>query len=201
VHRLDKDTSGVLLVAKDQRILERLAHAFKERRVQKTYVAVVVGRFSSPGGEIALPIGRHPVERKKMWVNARQGRAAVSRYQVIAEAQGLTLVRMFPETGRTHQLRVHLAAVGHPIVGDKMYGASHIGSRRLPVVARAFSRQALHAVALAFSHPVSGEPVQFQAPYPADFLELVKIFVAENKSAKEGLLPVDDKKKIGYVRT
>ncbi len=120
VHRLDKDTSGVLLVAKDQKTLERLSQAFKERRVHKVYTAVACGYLRSASGTIELPIGRHPSDRKKMAIRMHDGRTAVSRYQVIQKAAGVSLLRLFPETGRTHQLRVHLAAIGHPILGDKV---------------------------------------------------------------------------------
>lgn len=184
VHRLDKDTSGVLLVAKDHQTLERLAQQFKERQVHKTYMAVVAGRFSVPAGEITLPIGRHPVDRKKMSTHARRSRAAVSRYRVIAESDGVTLVRLFPETGRTHQLRVHLAAIGHPIVGDSVYG-SQKAVRDLSEVST-FPRQALHAESIRFRHPVSGELLSIHAPYPTDFARLLTaIGLAERKLCAE----------------
>lgn len=172
VHRLDKDTSGVLLVAKEQRALEQLGQQFKARQVHKTYVAVVVGHFATPSGEITLPIGRHPSDRKKMSVHARHGRAAVSRYQVIAEADGVTLVRLFPETGRTHQLRVHLAAIGHPLVGDKVYGVRGPQPHLAPA-ARMFPRHALHAESIRFRHPLSGVMLSVRAPYPADLSQLL----------------------------
>ena len=171
IHRLDKDTSGVLLVAKDSTTQARLSLQFKERRVQKMYIAIVVGRLAQPRGEIHLPIGRHPSDRKKMSVHARRSRTAVSRYQVVGEALGISLVRLFPETGRTHQLRVHLAALGHPIVGDLVYGSV----RRfcdLPAALRDFPRQALHARELRFHHPVTQRPLTVCAPYPEDLQRL-----------------------------
>ncbi len=167
IHRLDKDTSGVLLVAKDPTTQERLSSQFKERQVHKLYVALVVGRLAQPRGEIHFPIGRHPSDRKKMSVHAHRSRAAVSRYQVVGEAAGISLVRMFPETGRTHQIRVHLAALGHPIVGDLVYGSvGRFGD--LPAALRDFPRQALHARAIRFCHPTTQQPVTLWAPYPAD---------------------------------
>jgi 23S rRNA pseudouridine1911/1915/1917 synthase len=181
VHRLDKDTSGVLLVAKEERALERLTYQFKERQVHKTYAAVVIGRFSTPTGEIAWPIGRHPTDRKKMSIHARHGRSALSRYQVVAEGDGISLVRLYPETGRTHQLRVHLAALGHPIVGDQVYGSPN-AARALPPIARTFSRQALHAESLRFHHPITGAEETVVAPYPADFAQLLTLFAAEKKT-------------------
>src|SRR5262249_26121351 len=165
-------TSGVLLVAKDLRTQEQLAAQFKERRIHKEYVAIVAGRFSVRQGEIALPIGRHPVDRKKMSVHARHSRAAVSRYQVIREAQGVSLVRLFPETGRTHQLRVHLAAIGHPIVGDAVYGTRAM-LRDLPEEGRKFPRQALHAAAVEFCHPATQSSLAIVAPYPVDLAWLI----------------------------
>jgi len=201
VHRLDKDTSGVLLVAKDQQTLERLAHQFKERQVHKAYMAVVIGCFSTPTGVIALPIGRHPVDRKKMSVRARHGRAAVSRYQVVAESAGVTLVRLFPETGRTHQLRVHLAAIGHPLVGDKVYGARGAALRNLAPAVGAFSRQALHAETVQVCHPVSGTPLSISAPYPQDFAHLLTALALREKRDRGGSFKVDSEKNSGYAKT
>jgi 23S rRNA pseudouridine1911/1915/1917 synthase len=172
IHRLDKDTSGVLLVAKDEQTLGRVAQQFKERQVRKTYVAIVRGRFTSPVGEIVLPIGRHPIDRKKMSIHAKRARAAVSRYRVVKEHGGFSRVRLFPETGRTHQLRVHLAAVGHPIVGDQVYGAQGALPNRASL-GWIFPRQALHAESLEFRHPLTGQPVRISAPFPADLTELV----------------------------
>lgn len=182
VHRLDRDTSGVLLVAKNERTLERLSYQFKERQVRKTYVAVVMGRFSTASGEISWPIGRHPTDRKKMSIHARHGRPALSRYQVIAENHGISLVRMCPETGRTHQLRVHLAALGHPIVGDQLYGTAH-AARGLPQLVRSFPRQALHAESLQFHHPETGAEVKVSAPYPVDLAQLFTLFTDAKKVA------------------
>ena len=176
VHRLDKDTSGVLVIAKNLPTLEKLSRAFKERRVQKTYLAVTLGHFRSTSGIIDFPIGRHAVDRKKMAVRHVGGREAVTRYQVIEESQGLSLVQLFPATGRTHQLRVHLAAIGHPIVGDKTYGGQNVGMSRFPLSVQAFDRQALHARQIACLHPISGAPLSIYAPYPSDFLQLLNVF-------------------------
>lgn len=173
VHRLDKDTSGVMLVAKNQRVCEQLARQFQARQIHKTYCAVVVGYLAVPAGEIALPIGRHPTERKKMSVHARHSRSALSRYQVVAESQGVSFVRLFPETGRTHQLRVHMAALGHPLVGDGVYGLPESKLRNTPGIVQGFSRQALHAEAIRFCHPVREEMMTLRAPYPADLVALL----------------------------
>lgn len=188
VHRLDKDTSGVLLVARDHQTLERLAQQFKDRQVYKTYMAVVAGRFSVSAGEITLPIGRHPVDRKKMSIYARRSRAAVSRYQVVAESDGVTLVRLFPETGRTHQLRVHLAAIGHPIIGDTVYGSQKV-ARNLAAAAYAFPRQALHAESIRFRHPAHGALLNIHAPYPEDFAQLLA-----------AVFTIDSHRKIEYAQ-
>ena len=198
VHRLDKDTSGVLLVAKDERTLEGLSAQFKAREVHKTYMAVVVGRFSASTGEIAWPIGRHPTERKKMSIFARRARPALSRYQVVAEHGGVTLVQLSPETGRTHQLRVHLAALGHPIVGDQVYGSPSAWRTLAPLI-RTFPRQALHAQSLQFRHPVTDTVLVITAPYPADFAQLLTVF-AEGKHQNTPLT-VDSTKKIEYGKT
>jgi 23S rRNA pseudouridine1911/1915/1917 synthase len=162
VHRLDKDTSGVLVIAKDAATLAELARQFKDREVDKQYVAVVWGSLRSERGTIAHPIARHPAHRKRMAVRAG-GREAVTRYEVLERFDALTFVRLFPRTGRTHQLRVHLAAIGHPIVGDLLYGRQRRGDPRVHA-----ARQALHAERISFRHPRTGQRVSFSAPLPDD---------------------------------
>jgi 23S rRNA pseudouridine1911/1915/1917 synthase len=164
VHRLDRDTSGVLLVARTPAALEALARQFRARSIEKHYLAIVRGALKPPSGMIDRPIGRHPHERKRMSVRSRRGRAAVTRWTVLERLPGATLVQLRPETGRTHQLRVHLAALGHPILGDRVYGARRASPPGQPTCAR----QALHAAEIAFSHPASGERVVVRAPLPAD---------------------------------
>jgi len=187
VHRLDKETSGALVVTKDLRTLEALTRQFQERKISKTYLAVVIGRFGQKEGRIASPVGRHPLDRKKMSVHSRRGREAVSHYQAIEECGGVTVVRLFPETGRTHQLRVHLAAIGHPVVGDKLYGSAKalrtIASTRLRRVVQAFSRHALHAEVIRFVHPLSGAVVEVRAPLPADLVSLLSALREEPRAA------------------
>ena len=163
VHRLDKDTSGVLLVAKNQTTLEALAGQFKARHVRKTYRAVVVGCLPQPEGEIFFPIGRHPQDRKKMSIHARKTRPAVSRYEVLESRRNVSLVQLFPKTGRTHQLRVHLAALNHPIIGDELYGSRRM-EKTLPPEIRHFPRQALHAEAIEFMHPQDHTAMTIRAP-------------------------------------
>lgn len=198
VHRLDKDTSGVLLVAKNQQTLEALSRAFKERRVQKAYCAVVRGRLKTRTGVITLPIGRHPIDRKKMTVMTHGGRAAVSRYQVLAEAKGVSLLRVFPETGRTHQLRVHLAAIGHPIIGDTVYGGGGNNLKDVDLVVQTFPRQALHAEQIKFIHPRKGHSLCIDAPYPSDLKLLLAVFPQNTEAEKKPILPVDGETRINY---
>jgi 23S rRNA pseudouridine1911/1915/1917 synthase len=162
VHRLDKDTSGVLLIAKDAGSLAEMARQFRSRIVTKEYVALVWGALRERRGEICQPIGRHPVHRKRMSVRAG-GRVAVTRYEVLAQNPHASLVRVWPQTGRTHQIRVHLAALGHPVVGDSVYGGRMTQAAEIGI-----SRQALHAASLTFQHPHSATPVCVTAPAPAD---------------------------------
>jgi len=171
VHRLDRDTSGVLLVARTAAALEALARQFRERSIHKRYLAIVRGRVARASGTIDQPIGRHPVERKRMSVHGQRARAAVTRWQVVERFAEATLVRVAPETGRTHQIRVHLAAMGHPVLGDKVYGRRRAG--RTTPSGPACARQALHAEELRFAHPVSGDPVVVRAALPADLEEVL----------------------------
>jgi 23S rRNA pseudouridine1911/1915/1917 synthase len=159
VHRLDKDTSGLMVVAKNDRAQQALQRQLKERDVHKTYLALVQGVPEPREGMIEAPIGRHPKNRKKMAVVAG-GREATTRYRVRDEIGGrkYSLLEVEPVTGRTHQIRVHMAAIGHPVVGDSVYG------RRSDVI----SRQALHAWRLAFAMPLGGRAVEFESPPPAD---------------------------------
>ncbi len=173
VHRLDKDTSGVILVAKTREVLDALAAQFKAREVKKTYHAVAVGRMPQSEGMIALPVGRHPRERKKMSVHARKSRPAESRYKVLRFRHGASLVELHPKTGRTHQLRVHLAALRRPILGDEVYGSRRMEQGLSPAF-RSFPRQALHAQAIEFRHPTTGNAMTVRAPYPDDFAELLE---------------------------
>jgi len=177
VHRLDRDTSGVLVVARTAAALEGLARQFRQRTLEKEYVALVHGRLAAASGVIDRPVGRDPVERKRMSVHSRAGRGAVTRWEVAERLLGSTLVRLFPRTGRTHQLRVHLASLGHPIVGDTLYGGSPRRRRGLSEAAatalRDCPRQALHAVRLRFAHPRDGRQVEVRAPLPDDLRRLI----------------------------
>lgn len=165
VHRLDKDTSGVMVVAKHDTAMAGLVKAFQEGRVRKVYLALVHGVLRMPSGTIDTQIGRHPVHRKKMAIVARNGKRAVTHYRVVAQSKGLSLVACRIETGRTHQIRVHLQSLGCPIVGDEVYGRSS-ADNQLVIKPQ---RQLLHAAYFAFPHPVSGTLLAFSAPLPDDF--------------------------------
>jgi len=161
VHRLDKDTSGLILVAKTDAVMQDLLRQFQERRVRKVYLALVKGRVQPPSGGIDAPIGRHRVHRKKMALN-EEGREAQTYYEVARQFEQYALVRAEPKTGRTHQIRVHLASIGHPILGDRLYG--HLRGASVPTL----PRQALHAHRLELTHPRTGEPLAFESPLPED---------------------------------
>ena len=166
VHRLDKGTTGVILVARDGRTQELLSGLFKDRLVEKTYRAVVEGEVRAAGGAIEGNIGRHPVDRKRMAVLQGKGREAFTRYRVLAVgAGGFSYVECYPRTGRTHQVRVHLAHIGHPVVGDELYGRRAKGLAKRPL---------LHAYRITFDHPVTGAKVSLRAPVPPDMEEFLR---------------------------
>jgi 23S rRNA pseudouridine1911/1915/1917 synthase len=173
VHRLDRDTSGLLLLAKTDLAHRRLAQALEQRRVERIYAALAWGHFASSPVTIEAPITRHPHDRQRMTVLAG-GRHAVTHAAVVARFADVDLLRLELDTGRTHQIRVHLAHVGHPVVGDREYslgGSRRVTpSRRQPAerVEAAASRQALHAAALRFTHPISGSVVSLRSEWPSD---------------------------------
>ncbi len=159
VHRLDKDTSGVMVIAKNAAAHANLTEQFKSRSVHKTYMVLVKGRLKPEEGAIEAPIGRDSAHRERMAVVAEsRGRPARTQYKVARYLDGYTLLNVYPETGRTHQIRVHLAAIGYPVMGDSVYG---IRSRYVP-------RQFVHAARLGFNLPSTGKYVEFEAPLPAD---------------------------------
>jgi len=170
VHRLDKDTTGLLVVAKNQLSQRELATRIKERSVTRRYLALVHGIPRPGSGEVNLPVGRHPVHRQRMAVVARGGRPAVTRFAVEEMLGRFALVRVELSTGRTHQVRVHLAHLGHPVVADTVYGgrAGTLG----------MEGQALHAAFLGFAHPRTGAWLEFQAPLPGDFQRALDILRA-----------------------
>jgi 23S rRNA pseudouridine1911/1915/1917 synthase len=167
VHRLDKDTSGLLVVAKEDFSHRHLAEQIKEKSASRIYIALVKGRPAKAEGTIDAPIGRHPTKRKQMAV-VEGGRKAVSHYQVLEEFAQCTLVRVKLETGRTHQIRVHMSHIGHPIIGDLIY--NHHPVTAAPTRAKlGLIGQALHAAQLAFVHPIKLGLLEFEAPLPDDF--------------------------------
>ncbi|HSD67036.1 MAG TPA: RluA family pseudouridine synthase [Vicinamibacteria bacterium] len=171
VHRLDRGTSGLLVVAKDDETHRSLARQFAGRTVEKEYVALVLGSPARAAGEVDAPIGRDPVHRKKMSIRAPRGREARTSWRVDERFDGAALLRVRIHTGRTHQIRVHLAAIGHPVAGDAVYGGGRTPPSRSAAAREALlslERPALHAARLAFAHPSSGERLTFEAPLPSD---------------------------------
>ena len=170
VHRLDQDTSGLIVVAKSQKAMENLVKAFaSHRHIEKTYIAVCHGRPRLDSGRIENLIGRHPVDRKRMAIVERNGKTAITNWRVLStpaesREKGYSLIECRIETGRTHQIRVHMASLGTPVIGDKQYGKQAL-DKRLPVVP---ARQMLHAWRLTLWHPVESRQMTFTAPIPAD---------------------------------
>jgi 23S rRNA pseudouridine1911/1915/1917 synthase len=171
VHRLDRETSGVLVVAKTEAAHQSLSRQFKGRLVRKRYLTIVHGEVQQELGRIEAAIGRREHDRKRMGVRREGGRAARTAYRVVRRLPGMTVLEVDLETGRTHQIRVHLAHIGHPVVGDRMYGGRRerrrAASDLLPV-----DRQMLHAWRLGFHHPRTGAWLEVTAPLPEDFLRL-----------------------------
>ena len=184
VHRLDKGTSGLMVVAKDDATHRDLVRQFAGRTVEKEYLAIVLGVPRPARGVVDSPIGRDPVNRKKMSLRARRARAARSDYAVAEVLDGAALVRVRIHTGRTHQVRVHLASLGHPVAGDALYGGRRAPSSRRATAReslRALSRPALHAARLAFDHPGTGQRLEFASPLPPDLEDLRRRLAALDK--------------------
>ncbi|CAN2049747.1 Uncharacterized RNA pseudouridine synthase YlyB [Candidatus Magnetomoraceae bacterium gMMP-1] len=180
VHRLDQHTSGCLVIAKNNETHQILSHFFKTRKIFKEYLALVYGRMESRSGKINLPIGRHPVKRKQMFVS-QNGRKAETHWQVKKEFQEITLLELILKTGRTHQIRVHCKAIHHPIVGDPVYGKNKKLqglSRELRPVVKSIKRQMLHSSRLGFKHPKTNKDMIFKAALPEDMRMLVDILTA-----------------------
>ena len=184
VHRLDKDTGGLLVVARTLRAHAALVEALEAREIEREYEAVCVGVMTA-GGTVDAPIARHPIDRVRMAIRT-DGRESVTHYRVIQRYRAHTHVRVKLETGRTHQIRVHMAHVKYPLVGDRVYGGRLLlpkgATAELIAALRGFQRQALHAAKLSFAHPVSSKPIVCEAPLPADMRELVAVLGRDAKA-------------------
>lgn len=176
VHRLDKDTTGLIVVAKSERAFSALQSQIKDRIAQRDYLAIVSGVVRDDVGTIEAPIGRHPVHRKKMAV-VEGGRTAITRFEILCRFKRYTLIQVHLETGRTHQIRVHMSYIGHPVAGDPVYGrrAGELG----------LEGQALHAWQLRLVHPVDGSMMTFRAPPPPDFLNALSVLSEETYEASQ----------------
>jgi 23S rRNA pseudouridine1911/1915/1917 synthase len=183
VHRLDKDTTGLLVVARTLEAHTALVRALEAREIEREYEAICQGVMTA-GGTVDAPIGRHPVDRVRQAVR-EDGREAVTHYRVLQRFRGHTHIRLQLETGRTHQIRVHMAYIRYPLVGDRVYGGRLLlpkgASERLIEALRTFKRQALHAARLAFEHPITGKPVDVTSPLPADMQALLAALAADAK--------------------
>jgi 23S rRNA pseudouridine1911/1915/1917 synthase len=173
VHRLDKDTSGLMVVALDDMAYYNLAEQFKQRKINRRYLALIYGNLKEDSGEIALKIGRSESDRKKMSTSVRRGKEAVTRWKVLKRFNHAALIEAKLGTGRTHQIRVHFASIGHPVLGDKTYG------KKTEIDAKAnkkifFPRQMLHAERLGFIHPITGKHLEFSSPLPEDMAEKIE---------------------------
>lgn len=175
VHRLDKDTSGIIIIAKDEKTYLAFLEKFKHRLVKKTYDALVLGSFQESGGVIDMPIGRSLKERKKMSITIK-GRESLTNFKVISQFDNCALIEAHPETGRTHQIRVHFSYINHPIVGDKDYG-----NKETKEIAKeiGLGRQFLHARALTFSHPKSGIEIDLNDPLPLDLRRCLEKLISQ----------------------
>ena len=189
VHRLDKDTSGVMVVAKNDRTHRALAQQFKSGGIGKVYAAICRGWPGTDLGEIDAPIGRHPVRRKEMSTRSRSGRPALTRYRVLQRySLGASLLDVKILTGRTHQIRVHLASIGFPILGDPVYGVGHLALKKSAENLKGLIlRQMLHAKRLGFRHPGTDEALVFEAPIPPDMERLLAVLEESGREQRQGV--------------
>ena len=194
VHRLDRDTSGLLVAAKTDAAHNHLSRQFKARSVDKCYLALVDGAPTQTSGKIEMPIGRHPRDRKRMSARASRGREARTDWQVGAYLKGATLIRLKLRTGRTHQIRVHCAAIGHPVIGDPVYGRRRPScqSRRVAAIIAQAPRQMLHAWRIAFLHPKTERPLRFEAALPKDMTILLKQLLPQTSDMAASLAFLGD---------
>lgn len=180
VHRLDKETSGVMVVAKNDRAHKSLSEQFKTRETEKQYVAIVSGEMKKNSGVFSSPIGRSPSNRVKMTSFSRAGRDAETRWEVIERLHGATLVSVWPKTGRTHQIRVHFSENGFPVLADKVYGGKKSRPRNSRVLGALIKRHALHARSLGFTHPATGKRIELSAEIPEDMVSVVDFLRRQN---------------------
>jgi 23S rRNA pseudouridine1911/1915/1917 synthase len=194
VHRIDKDTSGVLVVAKNDLAHQSLAQQFKDHTIKRVYLALVYGSPKGDKGKIESLIGRHPVDRKRMSGKVTRGKQAVTHWRVIGRFGSVSLMRLMLETGRTHQIRVHLSEANHPLVGDRVYGGSGrltgITDPRLKTLIRELDRQALHAKTLGFIHPLTGAYIEFDTELPEDMARIIEYL--ENTGTRDSELETLD---------
>ena len=185
VHRLDMDTTGLLVVARNDRAHNLLQGQFMERTIERSYLTVVFGPKIDDEGEMRTLYGRHPKDRKRMSSKVEHGKEAITQWRVLARCMSMALLRVTLRTGRTHQIRVHLSENGHPVIGDKLYGRNPVGGGpgRTAVefaAARRMARQALHAQSLAFHHPKTGKKISFRSEVPEDMANLIQTCFGSN---------------------
>ena len=167
VHRIDKDTTGSLIICKNDEAHRKIAEQLKEHSITRKYRAIVYGRISADEGVIDAPIGRHPTDRKKMAINERNGKSAITHYKVLERFEKYTYIECQLETGRTHQIRVHMTSIGHPLLGDEVYGSAKCPFK--------LEGQTLHAMTIGFIHPSTNQYVEYEAPLPEYFERLLQI--------------------------
>jgi len=167
VHRIDMNTTGSLIVCKNDKAHQDIAEQIKVHSIHRVYRGIVIGRVSDDEGVIHAPIGRHPIDRKKMAINEKNGKDAITHYKVLQRFERYTYMEFVLETGRTHQIRVHMASIGHPLLGDEVYGPAKCPYQ--------LQGQTLHAMTIGFKHPSTGEYVEFSAPLPEYFQHLLEI--------------------------
>ena len=167
VHRIDKDTTGSIIICKNDEAHRKIAQQLKEHSIKRKYRAIVYGRIMEEEGTVNAPIGRHPTDRKKMAINEKNGKPAVTHYKVLERFDKYTYIECQLETGRTHQIRVHMTSIGHPLLGDEVYGNAKCPFK--------LEGQTLHAMTIGFIHPTTGEYVEYEAPLPEYFEHLLQI--------------------------
>ena len=167
VHRIDKDTTGSLIICKNDEAHRKIAEQLKEHSITRKYRAIVYGRISNDEGVVDAPIGRHPTDRKKMAINERNGKPAITHYKVLERFEKYTYIECQLETGRTHQIRVHMTSIGHPLLGDEVYGSAKCPFK--------LEGQTLHAMTIGFIHPSTNQYVEYEAPLPEYFERLLQI--------------------------